>query len=52
MPDSNVPGFFVTKFMERKQPDIAQRILVAATSTLIAEESLGVAAHALLTITI
>jgi uncharacterized oligopeptide transporter (OPT) family protein len=44
-------GSLVAKVIERYQPDIAQRFLVAAASGLIAGESLSGVAHALLAIT-
>jgi uncharacterized oligopeptide transporter (OPT) family protein len=44
-------GSLVAKAIERYQPNIAQRFLVAAASGLIAGESLSGVAHALLAIT-
>jgi uncharacterized oligopeptide transporter (OPT) family protein len=44
-------GSLVAKVIERYQPNIAQRFLVAAASGLIAGESLSGVAHALLAIT-
>jgi uncharacterized oligopeptide transporter (OPT) family protein len=44
-------GSLVAKVIERYQPGIAQRFLVAAASGLIAGESLSGVAHALVAIT-